>query len=74
MEEVGWCLGLSAGVVFLDKNQVIYQARGPGVKQEEKVFRMGRPGSATPAPSHTASRTLLLLPHKPAFVARVPTS
>lgn len=50
MEEVGWCLGLPAGAVFLDKNRVIYQARGPGVKQEEKVFRMGRPGSATPAP------------------------
>ena len=74
MEEVGWCLGLSAGSVFLDKNWLIYQIRGPGVKQEEKVCRMGRPRSATPAPSHIASRTLLLFPHKPAFVGRVPTS
>lgn len=41
--EVGWCLGLSAGSVFLDKNWLIYQVRGPGVKQGEKVFRMGRP-------------------------------
>ena len=66
-------MGLSAGTVFLDRNWLIYQVRGPGMKQEEKVFRMGRPGSATPAPSHTASRTLLLLPCKLAIVARVPT-
>lgn len=72
MEEVGWCLGFSAGSVFLDKNWLIYQIRGPGVKQEEEVYRMGRPSSATPAPSHTASHTLLLLPHKLAFVGVSP--
>ena len=73
MEEVGWCLGPPAGVVFLVRNWLIYQVRGPGMKQEEKIFRTGRPGSATPVPSHTASRILLLLPRKPAVVACVPT-
>ena len=48
MEEVGWCLGPPAGVFFLVRNWLIYQVRGPGMKQEEKIFRTGRPGSATP--------------------------
>lgn len=52
-------MGLSAGSVFLDKNRLIYRVRGPGVKQEEKVFRMGRPRESQACHPHPESPCVL---------------